>query len=164
MILVEKTPEEIQSDKGAMDLLINEYSVVHKGHLQVQEEAEKAAKIEKVSCEPITQESIIEEKMTLSVSILKPDMSDQELAAMDQKEQLLVIMEHLKTTGVIPHILKVGLFVRDLSTFKQLNAEYVKYFGLKPPVRVCVEIPGNEVIASFVIWKKQPEVDFSKLQ
>lgn len=67
---------------------------------------------------------------------------------------MLVIMEHLKTTGVIPYILKVGLFVRDLSTFKQLNAEYVKYFGLKPPVRVCVEIPGNEVIASFVIWKK----------
>lgn len=49
-------------------------------------------------------------------------------------------------------ILKVGLFVSDLSLFAALNAEYVNYFDQKPPVRVCVEIPGNEVIAYFVLW------------
>ena len=83
MVLVEKTPEEIQSDKQVMDLLIDEYSVVHKNHLEVQEDAEKAADIKKVSCEAIDQASMIEDKMTLSVSILKPEMSEQEVAGMD---------------------------------------------------------------------------------
>ena len=47
-------------------------------------------------------------------------------------------MEHLKEMGVIPYIVKVGLHISDLSEFKSINAEYVKYFGIKPPVRVCV--------------------------
>ena len=51
--------------------------------------------------------------------------------------------------------MKVGLYVNDLSLFAALNAEYVNYFGEKPPVRVCVEIPGNEVIACFVLWNDQ---------
>lgn len=76
---------------------------------------------------------------------------------MSQKDQLLVIMEHLKQMNVIPYIVKVSLFVHDLSTFKELNAEYVKYFGLAPPVRVCVEIPGDQVIASFVVWNNKDQ-------
>ena len=51
--------------------------------------------------------------------------------------------------------MKVGLLVSDLTQFKELNAEYVKYFGVKPPVRVCVEIPGDEIIMFFVTH--QPE-------
>ena len=47
--------------------------------------------------------------------------------------------------------MKVGLLVGDMSQFKDLNAEYVKYFGLRPPVRVCIEIPGDEVIAFFIV-------------
>jgi len=63
-------------------------------------------------------------------------------------------MEHLKELDLIPYVLKVGLLVTDLAQFKDLNAEYVKYFGLKPPVRVCVGIPGHEVIAYFIVWNK----------
>ena len=57
---------------------------------------------------------------------------------MSQKEQLIMIMDHLKKLEAYPYILKVGLLVTDLAEFKDLNAEYVKYFGLKPPVRVCL--------------------------
>ena len=31
--------------------------------------------------------------------------------------------------------------------------EYVKYFGIKPPSRVTIEIPGNEVYAYFIVAK-----------
>ena len=61
-------------------------------------------------------------------------------------------MEHLKKMDILPYLLKVGLMVTDMAQFKDLNAEYVKYFGLKPPVRVCVAIPGHEVIAFFIAW------------
>ena len=49
-----------------------------------------------------------------------------------------MILDHLKSLNVIPYILKVGLLITELSEFKNLNAEYVKYFSLQPPVRVCV--------------------------
>lgn len=65
-----------------------------------------------------------------------------------------MILDHLKSLNVIPFILKVGLLITDLSEFKNLNAEYVKYFGLQPPVRVCVQIPNEEIISFFVIWNK----------
>lgn len=42
--------------------------------------------------------------------------------------------------------------------------EYVKYFGLKPPVRVCVEIPGDEIIAHFTIWNHHQEGHESGLE
>ena len=35
-------------------------------------------------------------------------------------------------------IAKVNLMATDLTDFKSINAEYVKYFGRKPPVRVTV--------------------------
>ena len=63
-----------------------------------------------------------------------------------------MIMDHVKELGLLPYILKVGLFVYDLSQYGELNGEYVKYFGLKPPVRVCVAIPGAELIMYFIAW------------
>ena len=64
-----------------------------------------------------------------------------------------MIFDHMKKLGIhLPHILKVGLLVTDLSQFKPLNAEYVKFFGLKPPVRVCVEIPSDEVVMYAIVW------------
>ena len=61
-------------------------------------------------------------------------------------------MDHLQTLEIpFDFILKVGLLVTDLSQFKDLNSEYVKYFGVKPPVRVCVEIPGDEIIMFFIV-------------
>lgn len=53
--------------------------------------------------------------------------------------------------------MKVSLLVSDMSQFAPLNVEYVKYFneldthGLRPPVRSCVCIPSDEVIASFIV-------------
>ena len=35
----------------------------------------------------------------------------------------------------------VIIYISDMSKFKEFNAIYSKYFGLKPPVRVCVSIP-----------------------
>mmetsp|Transcript_5524 Transcript_5524/g.9412 ORF Transcript_5524/g.9412 Transcript_5524/m.9412 type:complete len:229 (+) Transcript_5524:506-1192(+) len=79
------------------------------------------------------------ERVTLSVKIIKgASVSEEEVKKMSQKEQLLVIMEHLKASGKLSNVVKVGLLINDLGQFKDLNAEYVKYFGLKPPVRVCV--------------------------
>jgi hypothetical protein len=33
--------------------------------------------------------------------------------------------------------------ISDMSKFGELNAQYIKYFGQKPPVRACVSIPRN---------------------
>ncbi len=39
----------------------------------------------------------------------------------------------------------VNLQVRDMGTFAQLNQLYVQSFGLKPPVRVCVQNITSEM-------------------
>jgi hypothetical protein len=49
-----------------------------------------------------------------------------------------MIFDHVKKMNIMPFIVKVGLLITDLSEFKSLNGEYVKFFGLKPPSRVCV--------------------------
>lgn len=43
LVLVEKSADEIKSDKEIMDKLIDEYSTVHTDHLTILEQAEKAA-------------------------------------------------------------------------------------------------------------------------
>ena len=68
-------------------------------------------------------------------------------------------MEYLKQFDLNKQIVKVYLLVTDLAEFKPLNAEYVKYFGIKPPVRVCIAIPGNEIIMSFLVWKDASSID-----
>ena len=45
------------------------------------------------------------------------------------------------------------------SEFKDLNAEYVKFFGLKPPVRVCVQIPGDEVILFCMVYRNRDNLE-----
>ena len=65
-----------------------------------------------------------------------------------------MILEEAKKRGILPFIMKVGLLVSDMSQFKPLNAEYVKFFGLRPPVRVCVSIPNDEVVLYAQVWNK----------
>jgi len=63
-----------------------------------------------------------------------------------------MIFEHAKKMNIMPFIVKVGLLITDLSLFKSLNGEYVKFFGIRPPSRVCVQIPSDEIIAFFIVW------------
>jgi hypothetical protein len=72
---------------------------------------------------------------------------------------MLTIFEHLKKLDVMPFIVKTALLVTDLSQFKPLNAEYVKQFGLRPPVRVCVQVPSDEVIFIAVVWNNKGKID-----
>jgi len=65
---------------------------------------------------------------------------------------------------LMPYVVKTCLYVTDLSQFKELNAVYVASFGLKPPARVCVEIPGDEVIAAFSFWNPEHGGEFAKIQ
>ena len=64
----------------------------------------------------------------------------------------------------MPFIVKVGLLIPDLSQFKSLNGEYVKFFGLKPPSRVCVQIPSDEIIAFFIVWNNNGKNDSYKIE
>lgn len=68
---------------------------------------------------------LMQQRITLSASILNPAMTKEELAQLTQKDQLLMIMEEVKKRGLLPYIIKVGLLVSDLSQFAPLNAEYV---------------------------------------
>lgn len=47
---------------------------------------------------------------------------------------------NLRTNGVY-----VNLQVRDMGTFAELNKLYVQSFGLKPPVRVCVQPLSKDI-------------------
>lgn len=74
-----------------------------------------------------------------------------------------MIMEQLKKLCNLDFILKVGLFINDLKQYKDLNQEYIKFWGQKPPVRVCVEVPGDEMTAFFISWN--PALgDFEKMK
>lgn len=39
------------------------------------------------------------------------------------------------------HLVCVKMYVQDINDYVQLNAQYIKYFSVNPPVRVCVEVP-----------------------
>ena len=62
-------------------------------------------------------------------------------------------MQKLESTGKVPMIVKTGLHINDMSQFASLNVIYAKSFGVRPPARVCVQVPGNEIVAYFIIWK-----------
>lgn len=42
----------------------------------------------------------------------------------------------------------VKLFVPDIKKFAEVNTEYKEFFGLKPPTRSCLELPGldNQIL------------------
>lgn len=39
------------------------------------------------------------------------------------------------------HAISINLYITDMSSFSEINSVYRTYFGLKPPVRICVAIP-----------------------
>jgi len=147
---IEKTEEERQEAADIVQGLIDARKNVSHQHLLnqpqclPQEIAEDQIQYHK--------DILVQQKITLSVSIIDPALTPDDIKAMTQKDQLLMIFDHLKKLNVMPFIVKVGLLVTDLSQFKPLNAEYVKQFGLRPPVRVCIEIPNDEIIGHFTVW------------
>ena len=164
--LVEKTAEEqaeatrlrelhaYQRANGTMNFLDEGQSKP-----DVIEEVRKANDQRKAQSQGEDAAKLMQQRVTLSASIINPSLTKAQLAEMTQKDQLLMIMEEVKKRGLLPYIIKVGLLVSDLSQFKPLNAEYVKFFGLRPPVRVCVQIPNDEVVMFLLAWNPHGEQD-----
>lgn len=69
----------------------------------------------------------------------------------DIEKATMIIMENMKKTlestgSGMQKVVKVTIFMRDMSDFNKLNEVYSKYFPEKPPARTCVavkEVPGN---------------------
>jgi hypothetical protein len=119
-----------------------------------------------VAYESFDQVSMLAGRRPLSVSIIDPTLTPEQIKAIPKKDQLITILEYAKKNfaGLMPYVVKTCLYVTDLSQFKELNAVYVASFGLKPPARVCVEIPGDEVIAAFSFWNPEQGGEFTKIQ
>eukprot|EP00351_Strombidinopsis_sp_SopsisLIS2011_P000979 CAMPEP_0116874714 /NCGR_PEP_ID=MMETSP0463-20121206/6250_1 /TAXON_ID=181622 /ORGANISM="Strombidinopsis sp, Strain SopsisLIS2011" /LENGTH=111 /DNA_ID=CAMNT_0004518783 /DNA_START=1056 /DNA_END=1391 /DNA_ORIENTATION=+ len=71
-----------------------------------------------------------------------------------------MILDHLQSElqkrgmTLRENAIQVAFYVPDMATFAPLNAIYVTYFGLMPPVRVCVEIPSKEICIQLIACKK----------
>ncbi|KAK7073490.1 hypothetical protein SK128_019022 [Halocaridina rubra] len=55
------------------------------------------------------------------------------------------------------NIVSVKMYVQDMNNYAQLNAQYIQYFSINPPVRVCVEVPlpsDIQVQLDIVAWKR----------
>jgi diphthine-ammonia ligase len=68
-------------------------------------------------------------------------------ALLDKHEQLLYASEmSLKGNAIA-----VSLYIPDMTKFVPLNKRYAARFGLRPPVRVCVQLTTNDDIGMGVI-------------
>lgn len=73
-----------------------------------------------------------------------------------EAEQLVMVLDHLQSElqkrdmTLRDNVVQVAFYVPDMATFAPLNATYVSYFGLRPPVRVCVEIPSKEICIQLI--------------
>ena len=61
-------------------------------------------------------------------------------------EQTKKVMENiqavLEAAGVgFNHVIKCGIFLRNMDDFSEVNEVYASYFGDIPPARSCVEVP-----------------------
>ena len=61
----------------------------------------------------------------------------------------------------LTHLVSVTLLVKDMNDFLDINQAYISYFGINPPIRVCVEAPleENVKIAMAAIGFKEAESD-----
>ncbi|CDW88436.1 UNKNOWN [Stylonychia lemnae] len=68
---------------------------------------------------------------------------------LSQSQQVDLLLSHLSKLfedngfSLKNGTLKINLYIYDMSQFIDINTVYKKYFGLKPPVRVCVELPNQ---------------------
>lgn len=62
-----------------------------------------------------------------------------------------IVLENMKKAlesvgSSLDKVVKVTIFMRDMSDFTKLNGVYSRYFANDPPARTCVavkEVPGN---------------------
>ena len=134
--LVEKTPNEILESANIMLQMIKSNELINMEHLTANAEHEANQEVKDVTFKPMP--SLPFRKVTASLRILDPKITSEQLKSMNQIEQFHKIMEHILPMGILPYVVKVGLYIPDLAGFKPLNAEYLKFFGLRPPARVCV--------------------------
>lgn len=153
--LEDKSQDELDSDGALMSELIEKRKTFSLDHLNDYPFVE-VPRDKNYSPEVEDEECFLDERLTFSASRIQPGI---DLKSISQKDQMLIILNHMKSLNITDYILKVGLLVTDLGEFKDLNAEYVKFFGLKPPVRVCVQIPGDEVIMYALVYRNRDNLE-----
>ena len=53
----------------------------------------------------------------------------------------LIISEYLLSEEIELHnLISVKMYIQDMDHYSQLNAQYIKYFAVNPPVRTVVEV------------------------
>ena len=60
--------------------------------------------------------------------------------------------------SLIDDLVSVVVLVRDMSQYLDINAEYIRHFGLNPPVRVCVQCDIDVPLTLSVIGYKRHNV------
>jgi len=73
------------------------------------------------------------------------DPSTGEIVRGSFKEQVVRVLENIKAIveaagGTLRNIVKVTVYLRDISRFSEFNEVYSKYFSEEPPARVVVEV------------------------
>ena len=73
------------------------------------------------------------------------DPSTGEIVHGSFKEQVVRVLENIKAIveaagGTLRNIVKVTVYLRDISKFSEFNEVYSKYFSEEPPARVVVEV------------------------
>ncbi|MDO5716540.1 MAG: RidA family protein [Tissierellia bacterium] len=57
------------------------------------------------------------------------------------RQSLTNVLEIVKAAGgKLENIIKVSIFVKDMSDFAEINKEYEAFFGNHKPARSCVEV------------------------
>ncbi|RLE81661.1 MAG: deaminase [Thermoprotei archaeon] len=79
------------------------------------------------------------------------------------REQTRRVLENIKAVleeagFSLNDVVKVTVFIKDLSLFNEFNEEYGKYFGDKPPARTTVEVAqlpkGVLLEVDFIAYKE----------
>lgn len=61
-------------------------------------------------------------------------------------------------------MISVCIYVSSMADYPTHNRKYIKYFAVRPPVRVCVEAPlppGTAIILEALAYKALPDGDGS---
>ena len=94
---------------------------------------------------PVVQEHPAEGWIQISNIVGSGDTARDGVAAAFTKLRELLV----ENKADISSLVRIILYIRDMSEYKEINEEYSSNFGINPPVRVCVALgkenfpPGN---------------------